>query len=405
MAGPLRIAREATRSLVANPVRTTLMALGIAVGIGTLTAVIAIGQGTKARVMSLVAKHGLDMLMVRPGTSKQAFAPGQDRAVSSISEGDAAAIESSISNVRLAATVQNQRGWDVKFGDTSVKTRLFGVSHHWEAIRRRGVLRGEGISEEDNVHAAKVVVLGYTIWTELFGDADPIGQTVILGKDAFKVKGVYVEMGATANGEDWDDRVVVPVTTTAKKLFGRPHLEQIVLQLRDVDRLKQTAEEIRTLLRDRHRIKADAEDDFFVREPADLQEGALKTGRTLSRLLLAISVVAIVVGGVIIMNLMLVSVASRGPEIGIRRAVGARMSDVLLQFLLEALGVTLLGGAAGSAAGAAAALCLSQDALITWIPFAVALGSCGLVALIFGLYPARRAAAMDPIRSLRGLKA
>jgi putative ABC transport system permease protein len=405
MAHLFRIAQEACASLRMNPGRTFLMALGISVGIGALTAVVAIGQGTSARIMGLVAKHGLDMLMVRPGTSTQAFAPGQDRATSSLSDGDAAAIESSVANVRLIATVQNQRGWDVKYGDTSVKTRLFGVSHHWEAIRRRGLLKGEGISEQDNIHADKVVVLGYTIWQELFGDADPVGRTVILGKDAFRVKGVYVGMGTSATGEDWDDRVVVPVTTTAKKLFGRTHLEQIILQLRDEGALKKTAEEIRTLLRERHQVRAGAEDDFFVREPADLEEAAWGTRRTLSRLLLAISGVAIVVGGVVIMNLMLVSVAARGPEIGIRRAVGARMSDILLQFFLEALGVTLLGGVLGAALGAAAAPLLSRDAMINWIPFAVALGSCGLVALTFGLYPARRAAAVDPIRTLRELKA
>jgi putative ABC transport system permease protein len=405
MAKPLRIAKEACASLTSNPARTSLMALGIAVGIAVLTSVIAIGQGTSARVMGLVAKHGLDMLMVRPGTSQQAFAPGQDRAISSINDGDAAAIESSISNLRLIGTVQNQRGWDVKFGDTSVKTRLFGVSHHWEAIRRRGLLRGEGINEEDNVHAAKVLVLGYTIWKELFGDADPVGQTVILGKDAFKVKGVYVEMGSSATGEDWDDRVVVPVTTTAKKLLGRPHLEQIVLQLRDANGLKTTAEQIRKLLRERHQIRPGAEDDFFVREPADLEEHAVGNRRDLTRMLLGISGVAIIIGGVVIMNLMAVSVAARAPEIGLRRAVGARMSDIRFQFLLETLGVTLLGGVVGTGLGAAAAPLLSKDALITWVPFAIALGSCGLVALTFGLYPARRAAAVDPIRTLRELKA
>lgn len=405
MARSLRIAGEAFASLKAHPGRTFLMALGMAVGVALLTSVIVIGQGTSARVLGLVAKHGLDMLMVRPGTSQQAFAPGQDRAISSITEADAAAIESSIPNLRLVAVVQNQRGWDVKYQDTSVKTRLFGVSHHWEAIRRREILRGEGISEEDNVHAAKVIVLGHTIWKELFGDADPVGQTVILGKDGFKVKGVYQEMGASATGEDWDDRVVVPATTTAKKLFGRAHLEQIVLQLRDIGGLRETAREIRTLLRERHHLRAGAEDDFFVREPVHLEEAALETRRSLSRMLLGISGVAILVGGVVIMNLMLVSVSSRGPEIGLRRAIGARMSDILMQFLMETLGISLLGAALGVGLGAAVAPLVSEDALLTWVPFAVSLSICGVAALTFGVYPALRAAAIDPVQTLRGTKA
>lgn len=405
MAGPLRMAGEAVASLKSQPARTLLMALGMAVGVGLLTAVLVIGQGTSARILGLVAKHGLDMLMVRPGTSQQAFAPGQDRAASSISEADAAAIESSIPNLRRVAVVQNQRGWDVKYRETSVKTRLFGVSHHWEAIRRRGVLRGEGISEEDNVQAAKVIVLGHTIWKELFGDADPVGQTVILGKDSFRVKGVYVEMGASASGEDWDDRVVVPATTTAKRLLGRPHLEQIVMQLRDPGRLKETAEQVRALLRERHQIRAGAEDDFFVREPADLEEAAFGAKRTLSRMLLGVSGVAILVGAVVIMNLMLVSVSARGPEIGLRRALGARMSDIQLQFLMETLGVALLGAALGAGSGAAIAPLLSDDALVTWSPPALAAAVSAAAALAFGVYPARRAAAVDPIRSLRGTKA
>jgi putative ABC transport system permease protein len=239
----------------------------------------------------------------------------------------------------------------------------------------------------------------------LFGEANPVGQTVRIGSEAFQVKGVFEEAGVTPGGDDWDDRVVIPFTTSSKRLFGRLYLEQIVIQVRDPRKLPQTAERIRQLLRERHQIRAGAEDDFFVREPEDVKEAALKTSSTLTTLLMAISGIALLVGGIVIMNLMLISVSQRVHEIGLRRTVGARQKDILGQFLLESLGVALVGGLLGAVVGVGIASLLAWRGVavsqVTWTPFAIAIAACGLIAVVFGLYPARRAAQVDPVVALR----
>ena len=401
-----RIFGEAWGALVAHKPRAFFMMAGVVVGIASLTAVICVAQGTKKHLMGIVAKHGLDMIMVRPGGTKQVFAPGTDRNIVSLTEPDVHAIESSIRNVAQACGVQNQRGWEIQFGNNSVKTRMFGVGANWADIRRREVARGEFLSHEDLVHASKVCVIGILVKQALFGEAEAVGQDVRMGAETFRVKGVFAEVGATAEGRDADDRVVVPLTTAAKRLLGRPYLEQVVVQVRDVGALKQTAEEIRALLRERHRIAAGGEDDFFVREPEDVKEAATAQSSTLSALLLAVSGVALLVGGVVIMNIMLMSVSQRRAEIGLRRAVGARRGDIAGQFLMESLSVAVVGGLVGSGLGVAGSWVLSRvrpDTFIeiTWVPFAVAVSACGLLAVLFGLYPARKAAVVDPVVALR----
>jgi putative ABC transport system permease protein len=408
---------EAWVSLGAHKLRTALMTLGVLVGVASLTSVVCVGQGTRDRIQALVAKHGLDMLMVRPGNpSIKAHVNAQagvttdaGRPPSSLVEEDAYAIEASVPNVRHVAVVQNQRGLDLRYGETSIKTRVFGVSPAWELIRRREVLLGEGVTDEDMAHAAKVTVLGYNTWHELFGDADPVGKTVYVNGDAYKVKGVYVEMGVSAGGDQWDDRIVVPFTTSKKKLFGRAWLEQIVMQVKDVTRIHQTKDEVLALLRERHRVPAGQEADFFVRDPEDLKEVAAGASNTLTRLLLVTSGIALLVGGAVIMNIMLISVSERAREIGLRRALGARRGDVTAQFLLESVLVAAAGGALGVLAGAAlspavAAFGEKMVSKVTWLPFAVSALACGAVAVLFGLYPARKAARVDPVEALRSAK-
>ena len=401
----LRLGQEACASLLANRLRTSLMMLGLVIGVASLTAVICIGQGTRAKVMKTVAKQGWDLIMVRAGSAKQVFAPTTDRTIASLVEADAQAIEAELGNVRYVSSVQNQRGWETIYGDKSVKTRIFGVGPTWHHIRHRPVERGEFLSQADFVSMSKVAILGYRTAKTLFGDANPVGQTIRIGSEAFQVKGVFEEAGVSPGGDDWDDRVVIPFTTSSKRLFGRLYLEQIVIQVCDPRKLPQTAERIRQLLRERHQIHAGAEDDFFVREPEDVKEAALKTSSTLTTLLLVTSGIALLVGGIVIMNLMLISVSQRIPEIGLRRTVGARQKDILGQFLLEALGVALVGGLLGAVAGAGIASFLAWCGVavsqITWIPFVIALGTCGSVAVVFGLYPARKAARVDPVVALR----
>jgi putative ABC transport system permease protein len=381
------------------------MMLGLVIGVASLTAVICIGQGTRAKVMHMVAKQGWDLIMVRAGSAKQVLAPTTDRTIASLVEADAQAIEAELGNIRYVSSVQAQRGWEVIAGDQSVKTRIFGVGPTWHHIRHRPAGQGEFLSQADVVSMSKVAVLGWRTAKLLFGEANPVGQTIRIGTEAFQVKGVFEEAGVTPGGDDWDDRVVIPFTTSSKRLFGRLYLEQIVVQVRDPRKLPQTAERIRQLLRERHQLRPGAEDDFFVREPQDVKAAGLKTSSTLTTLLLAVSGIALLVGGIVIMNLMLISVSQRTHEIGLRRTVGARQRDILGQFLLESLGVALVGGLLGALAGAGVASLLAWRGVavseVTWIPFAIALSACGLVAVVFGLYPARKAARVDPVAALR----
>jgi putative ABC transport system permease protein len=303
--------------------------------------------------------------------------------------------------------VQNLRGINVVYEDRSVVTRAFGVEPNWLAIRHRDVAEGAFLSEPDMVAMARVVVLGVKVARALFPEGGAVGRTVRINNDPYTVKGVFIELGTDAAGiDDWDDRIVVPLTTSARRLFNRPYFEQIVVRVSDVQRVPETAERIRELLAVRHGIAPGQPADFFVREPDDVEGEALETASTLSALLLAISIVALVAGGLIIMNVMVASVSQRSREIGLRRAMGARASDISRQFLLESLFVALAGGAVGVVAGTAIAAALGAAGMassrITWVPFAVALVACVVVGLVFGIHPAHKAARVDPATSLRG---
>ena len=381
------------------------MMAGVAVAVAALATVIMIGQGTRARILENVRKHGLDMLMVRAGGDVQIFAPRADRGLASLLGEDAVAIRATLPNVALVSAVQNQRGITVVAGDRSVITRGFGVESDWMTIRRWGMAEGEFLSAEDLAAMARVVMLGARVARELFPAGAAVGSMVRVNGDPYTVKGVFIGMGASAGGDDWDDRIVVPFTTSARRLFGRPYLEQIVIRVRDPRGMDRTAESVRALLRVRHGIAAGAPDDFFVREPEDVEGAALETSQTLTLLLAGIALVALLAGGVVIMNLMLLSVAQRTSEIGLRRAVGARRGDITRQFVLESLFIALGGGVLGLGVGAGgAALIRTLDlgaVAVTWLPFAAALVACTALGLAFGIPPARRAAAVDPAASLR----
>jgi len=303
-----RIAFDAATSIAANRSRTLLMMAGLAVGVAVLTAVIIVGQGTRERIMGLVSKHGLDMLMVRAGGEVQVFAPRADRGLAVLFPEDARAIEAEIPGALLVSTVQNQRGIDVVNGDRSVTTRAFGVEADWMEIRRWGMAEGEFLSTDDLAAQARVVMLGARVARELFLEGGAVGSTVRVANDPYTVKGLFIEMGASAGGDDWDDRIVMPATTSSRRLLGRPYLEQIVIRVADARRMPETAERVRELLRVRHNIGPGEADDFFVREPEDVENAALDTSSTLSALLLALSIIGLVTGGIVIMNLMLLGV-------------------------------------------------------------------------------------------------
>jgi len=400
-----RITRDAIASLRANRARAMLMMLGPAAGVAMLSAVIVAADGARHQVMSLVAKHGLDMLMVRAGGEVQVFAPRADRGLSVLFAEDALAVESEIPGISMVSPVQNQRGIEVVARDRSVVTRAFGVDSDWMTIRRWGITEGEFISDADVAGANRVVLLGAKVARDLFPEGDALGQTVRVNNDPYTVKGLFIEMGASAGGDDWDDRIVMPYTTTTRRLLNRPSLEQVVIRVSDASRMPETAERVRALLRVRHQIATGEADDFFVREPEDVEGAAMETSGTLWRLLLVVSLVAVLVGGLATANLMLAGVSQRTREIGVRRAAGARAADISRQFIVESLLVTSIGGLVGLAAGIAVALALSSSGIaparLSWVPFAAALAACVAIGVVAGLTPARRAASLDPATAVR----
>ena len=402
-----RIGRDVFASLVSYKQRAFLMMLGVAVGVAALSAVIAIAQGTSERVMELVQNHNLDMIMVRAGGDVQIFAPRADRGLSALFPEDARAIAAEIPNVELVSVVQAQRGINLVFEDRSAVTRVFGVDPPWADIRYRPLADGAFLSEADMGALARVAYLGDKVAKTLFPQGGAVGRTIRVGNDPYTVKGVFAPVGMAANGEeDQDDRIVVPYTTSARRLLNRPFVEQIVMRVADTRAIPETAQRVRALLRVRHNIGQGEPDDFFVREPEDVVDAAFETPRILFALMAAVSAVALIGGGLVIMNLMLISVAQRAKEIGLRRAIGARAADITRQFLLESLFVALLGGVIGVALGIATAWGLDAaglvDSRITWLPFVIALVSCAVVGLAFGVQPARKAAHIDPAASLRG---
>jgi putative ABC transport system permease protein len=402
-----RIARDVVTSLLANKQRAFLMMLGVAAGVAVLTAVIAIGQGTRERIMELVQVHNLDMIMVRAGGEVQIFAPQADRGLASLTEPDARAIEAEISDIGKVSVVQAQRGIGLVYQDRNTVTRVFGVESGFSEIRYRPVSQGEFISDEDVASMARVAILGDKVAKALFPDGDAVGKVIRVENDPYTVKGVFAEIGQTANGEeDQDDRLVIPFSTSSRRLLNRPHLEQIVINVPNTENIPEVAERIRALLRSRHAINADDSDDFFVREPDAVVDAAMETPAILFALMAALSVVTLIAGGAVIMNLMLIAIAQRSEEIGLRRAIGARASDISRQFLLESVFITLAGGVAGIVVGLAFATGLDAAGLaasrITWLPIAISVLACTAVGIAFGVQPARRAARIDPATSLRG---
>jgi putative ABC transport system permease protein len=381
------------------------MMLGPAAGVALLSATLVATQGARSEVEALVAKHGLDMIMVRAGGEVQVFAPGADRGLSVLFAEDAHAIESEIPGVRMTSPVQNQRGIPVVARDRSVVTRAFGVDSDWMTIRRWGVADGEFISDADVAGASRVVLLAAKVARELFPEGGALGQTVRVNNDPYVVKGLFIEMGTDAGGDDWDDRIVVPYTTATRRLFNRPSLEQVVIRVSDASRMAETAERVRGLLRVRHQIAPGEPDDFFVREPEDVESAATDTKSTLWALLLTVSLVGVLGGGIATANLMMAGVSQRMQEIGIRRATGARETDISRQFLTESLLVCLMGGAIGVLAGVVAALGLEAIGLapakLNWVPFAAAAAVAVLVGVTVGSSAARRAARLNPATAVR----
>ena len=401
----IRIAKESIRMMGGNKFRVFIMMLGIAIGVASLTIMICVSKGAYEEVMDTVNRQGPDLLQVRPGTDKQTGLPSGSREVVSLVEEDADAILHHVGNIRAASPVKDRKEIEVKHEGKFTLTRIFGVNPVWSEIRDFGPGRGEFISDEDVSFAARVCIIGQTVKKNLFEDKDPIGETIRIKDVPFTVKGELQWKGISAAGRDRDDRIVIPITTYTRRLFRDIYLTQIVITVKDTGKIDKTVEDVRTLLRERHEIAPGEPDDFAMRTPQDLIRLASETSRSLINLLIGIAGFSLLVAGIVITNIMLASISARKNEIGIRRAFGAKKSDILNQFVMESFLIAIMGGILGTILGYGGSVILSMlkvaASKITLLALAASIVSCAVIALVFGMYPAKKAANQNPVDALR----
>ena len=328
--------RIALRALGRNKLRAVLTMLGIIIGVGAVIAMVAIGEGAKATIRSQIASLGTNVLVVLPGTLNQGGVRGGTGGVNTLVDGDAKAMMSEIPSVTFASPVL-RRPEQIIAGNLNWGTLASGVAPEFQQIRDWQVAEGRFIHEGDVESAAKVAVIGETVVTNLFGNDDPIDAVIRIRNIPFRVVGVLAPKGQTSQGTDQDDTVMIPYTTMQKRLMRITYVQSIVIKAVSAERVAEAQEQMTALLRQRHRIGPDREDDFMIRNLSDIAEAAQSTAQVMAILLGSVASISLLVGGIGIMNIMLVSVTERTHEIGIRMAVGARGRDIMLQFLVEAV--------------------------------------------------------------------
>ncbi len=405
---PLQTLRVALRALARNKMRSFLTTLGVVIGVSAVIAMVAIGDGAKARVEATFAAMGSNMLIVLPGTSTAGGAMGGFGSMPTLTWDDLRAIQTEIPTVRAAAAQLRTNG-QVLSEDMNWGTQIFGTSPEYFQIRTWAPSMGALFTQGDVDTGTKVAVLGQTVSDKLFGEnANPVGQSIRIKNVPFVVVGVLDKKGQSQWGQDYDDIVIVPYTTYQQKIKGslKNFVEgSIAVSATSADTTSRAESQIRGLLRDRHRLPLGADDDFQIRNLSEVASAQQEGTRTLTTLLAAIAAVSLLVGGIGIMNIMLVSVTERTREIGLRMAVGAKPADIRLQFLVEALALAVTGGLIGVSLGVFGAwrLATSFGWEVLYRPdvIGIAVGFSGLVGVVFGLYPAHKASRLDPITALR----
>lgn len=393
----------AMHALWRNKTRALLTILGVVIGVGSVIAMLGIGSGAQQRIAAQLASMGANSLVIRPGSVTHGGVRTGAGGMSSLKQDDADAIAELPNVVAVAPSVRATA--QVRYRGTNWGTVIQGITPDYATVRSWPLIEGEFISQHHVLSASHVCVLGQTVARELFGLRSPLGETIIIKGLACRVIGVLSEKGATAWGSDQDDAIFAPLTTVQRKLKGITHIERIELTASDREASFRLIKEIKRLLRQRHRLSKDQPDDFRMYNRAELAQTSEESARVFTWLLGSIASVSLLVGGIGIMNIMLVSVTERTREIGIRMALGARQRDILWQFLLEALLLSTTGGVLGIFLGLGGAQAVAR---FSALPVSVTPGSvviaflfAGMIGVFFGIHPARKASQLRPIEALR----
>jgi putative ABC transport system permease protein len=400
------IVKVAFRALDRNKLRSILTMLGIIIGVGAVIAMVSIGQGAQQTVQDQIRSIGTNVMFVWPGSLNSNGVRLGAGASNSLTEEDVDAIEKDCPSVAAASPIVRSSA-QIVFGDQNWFTQVQGTNEEFSNIRDWPVQQGEFFAAADVRTAARVIVLGRTVADNLFLGVNPIGQMVRIHNLPFRVIGILAAKGQSGMGQDQDDTAVMPFTTVQKKLIGQtiPHINAIMISCVSGNQTHLAQSQITDLLRQRHRIRPGEPDDFMVRNLTDVAETANETNRVMTLLLGSIAAVSLLVGGIGIMNIMLVSVTERTREIGIRMAIGARPSYIRMQFLTESVVLSLLGGSVGVLAGSTLAFSISHvlgwPTLVSTLSIFISFGFAAIVGVFFGFYPAHKAAALDPIEALR----
>jgi len=394
----------AVRALRRNVMRTALTMLGIMIGVGAVIAMVAIGAGAKSQVEAQIASMGQNMLMVMSGNMSRGGVSMGFGSAGQLTRQDYEALRHEISDV-TAVSPEIRASAQVAAGNQNESLTVVGASEGYLTIRNWPLTSGTDFTEADVRAAAKVALIGKTTAKTLFGDSDPVGQIVRIRSTPFTIVGLLAGKGANAMGDDQDDTLILPYTSAMVRLTGDTTFRSFTLQASSTEVMSDVQAQITNLLRQRHRITNGKEDDFMVHTQTELSEMATSTSRIMTLLLGAVAGVSLVVGGIGVMNIMLVSVTERTREIGVRMAIGARGSDILRQFLVESVALCVAGGVIGILLGLGGAWLVSfklgWNTVVSIHSVLVAFAFSAAIGIFFGFYPARKASQLDPIEALR----